>query len=626
MVGSRPPRRSRDWSRRYPPLAVIIVVLILAVFALPSALNLPQANPGQTLEYAPVPGDANSSRPGGNFAGLGLGLGGSGTGSAGSGQSSDAGNGQPPQQALNGVGNIPSNKQCVGNPPRQTEDLMSPPCVAYFNGDNGGATYGGVTRSDVSVLFYFDGNTTVCTASQGANCEQTPIDQYDDMSDPPKSTDHVYTRVLRDWQHYFNARYQTYNRLVHFHVYYSPNGKSSAHYSDSPNDRRADAAANFDLLHPFAVFSQPAFGNADVYTQAMAQKGVLSFGGTNLRTASFFSSFPRLLWGFRPTVDEIAKTYSSYVCTKVVHQPVSFSGNRAWQGHPRKYGFLSTTDPDHPELQSLASQVKKQVEACGVNFGGDVATFPYAGWVQDTKYQPTYAAPNMALFKRDNVTTVLWPAGYETNQSAAADQQKYYPEWMTGGDYLMEGNLNAAAQNRNEWANARAVTPVVPTPKPSNSSAPEVNPDCLEAIQSVHPNISATDAVQACLFYDDIRQMMTGIQVAGPRLSPASVDQGFHAIPRHESSAVFTPACFYDPGDYTCVKDAIAEWFDVNGAQASGSQTGCWRMSEGGRRHIPGSWPGGNVAPLRRATLATSSQDTLTSTSRRRERGVDLRA
>jgi len=62
--------------RRYPPLVMIIVALALAVFALPSALNLPQANPGQTLEYAPVPGNAQSAAQAGNFAGLGLGTGG----------------------------------------------------------------------------------------------------------------------------------------------------------------------------------------------------------------------------------------------------------------------------------------------------------------------------------------------------------------------------------------------------------------------------------------------------------------------------------------------------------------------------------------------------------------------
>src|SRR5581483_5682288 len=114
--------------RRYPPLAASVVALALAVFALPSALNLPQANPGQTLEYAPVPGSSNSGQSG-NFAGLGLGQGG---------QAQGGGLAPPPAPA--GTGSQPSGKQCVGNPPRQTEDPLSPPCVAFYSGNNGGAT------------------------------------------------------------------------------------------------------------------------------------------------------------------------------------------------------------------------------------------------------------------------------------------------------------------------------------------------------------------------------------------------------------------------------------------------------------------------------------------------------
>ena len=43
-------------------------------------------------------------------------------------------------------------KRCVGDPPRQTEDPQSPPCVAYWTGDNGGATWKGVTHTTVTVV------------------------------------------------------------------------------------------------------------------------------------------------------------------------------------------------------------------------------------------------------------------------------------------------------------------------------------------------------------------------------------------------------------------------------------------------------------------------------------------
>ena len=55
------------------------------------------------------------------------------------------------------------------------------------------------------------------------------------------------------------------------------------------------------------------------------------------------------------------------------------------------------------------------------------------------------------------------------------------------------------------------------------------------------------------------------------------------------------PACYYDPGDYTCVKDAAVMWWDPAGTAPTASGAGCWRMMEAGRRYLTGEWPAGNV-------------------------------
>src|SRR5258708_37570124 len=132
--------------RRYPPLASVVLALMLAAFALPSALNLPQANPGQTLEYAPLPGDAAQAEAGA-FAGLGVGSGGTAAGLGDLMASALGPLGLPP-----GQGRHPAGKRCVGSPPRQTEDPLSPPCVGFFEGGNGGATDAGVTGSTLRTL------------------------------------------------------------------------------------------------------------------------------------------------------------------------------------------------------------------------------------------------------------------------------------------------------------------------------------------------------------------------------------------------------------------------------------------------------------------------------------------
>src|SRR5439155_24992015 len=118
-----------------------------------------------------------------------------------------------------GSGTTPQSKRCVGNPPRQTEDPLSPPCAGYFDGDNFGTTYQGVTKDEIRVLWYLDVGGQYLAAD---GFEPAPVKKSQDLGNPPDPNDpddnFVYTRVMRGWQRYFNERFQTYGRFVHFHV------------------------------------------------------------------------------------------------------------------------------------------------------------------------------------------------------------------------------------------------------------------------------------------------------------------------------------------------------------------------------------------------------------------------
>jgi hypothetical protein len=118
---------------------------------------------------------------------------------------------------------------------------------------------------------------------------------------------------------------------------------------------------------------------------------------------------------------------------------------------------------------------------------------------------------------------------------------------------------------------------------------------CFQAYREADPDAPRLDAGLACGFYDDIRQLFTGIQVAGPQLHPSSVDQGFHAIPRVTSEDPSVPACFYELDDYTCTKDAAAWWWDSSAQSPNSSRPGCFRLAEGGRRYIVETWSAGDA-------------------------------
>ncbi len=564
-----------------------MMIGLLAV--MPSALNIPQSTPSETLEYAPVPPEDENQPPpaAGNFSSLGLGSSRGPAGAAGSdGGELDAGGGEIGGRAVKTA----STKRCVGSPPRQTEDPLSPPCVAYFSGDNGGATYQGVTADEVRVLILVPPNNSN-GGWKGAG-ESSPTGKYYDLAEPAKDDDHSFTRYLRAWQRYFNERYQTYGRFVHFWAYYINGGAS-------PEQRRSEAIDNYNKLKPFAVAWPYAQPHAAIYNDVMASKGVLTFSALFGPRAESFRKYPGLLWGYLPSLDEHAKSYAAFICEKVAPHPVEFSGNGD-SGRPRKYGLIYSEAPQESFAKDFVALVKPLIAKCGVTFVAE-RTHPESGTAYDASQQAAgYGAEAMAHFKDKGVTTILWMFGYETTFSRGAAAINYRPEWILTGDLLfVEGNFNGQDQEQSVWRHAAQYT-LMTKMGPLGLSEP-----CRDAYVQADPDIPRTgpDFLFACIFYEELRQLFTGIQVAGSRLNVKSMDKGYHAIPAIRSPDPSVPACYYAPGDYTCVKDGTIFYFDSDYQDENSLNTpGCWRLLDGGERYTAGTWSAGNVMAGRKAT------------------------
>lgn len=566
------------WARNYPPLLAMAVALLLAIAILPSSLNVPQPKTQTTLEFAPVPPEDDEPPPpnSGNFSSLGLGSTGSleEGGLPGGDDLTDV-SVPDPTDLDGGKGRTPLTKKCVGNPPRQTEDPLAPPCVGNFEGDNGGATYQGVTGEEIRILFYMQGFRRYTNRCRDPN-QVTPDGEYFDLAQPPEEGEHCVIRTLRTWQQYFNDRYQTYGRFAHFFVYVSGAG-------DTAEERKADAADNYQRIKPFAVISNASSFQLD-YLASMAKRGVLAFGGSDLRSAEFFRKYPGKIWAYNPTLEIKAKQFSSYICKKVAPFPVVDSGNPGENGKKRVFGLYYTSSSTRKDLQAIAQLVKQQVkDQCGVTFAAE-KTFPNCCYFQDNSTPPTRARQNAADFQAAGVTTIIWPGGLETQLSKAGAAIGYRPEVIVMGDDNIEGDRNGTGQDQSFWDQAWVVTNIV-------AVADVRQQPCFLAYKEADPNADEVEALaDGCAFYNDIRQLFTGIQVAGPKLTPGNVDKGYHAIPPKKSSSPQVPACFYEPADYTCVKDAMVEQWDPGACD-----DGAYVMIEGGQRYFAEIWPDGNI-------------------------------
>lgn len=575
---------SSGWALRYPPMLSMLAGLLIAVLVMPSALNLPQNNPTQTVEFAPVPPEDSDDPPPpeGNFDQLGLGSsegieGDGGPGGDGAGSTTSL----PQAVAPPGNATTPPGLRCVEG--RQTEDPLSPPCVAFFEGDNFGDTYQGVSGDEINFLVYVDGVINDLNGSRGSEVRPSRT-YYDLVNDPPEPDEHVIVRVMRGWQQYFNTRYQTYGRFVHFYVYFSGSDRS-------PESRRADAADNFKRIEPFSVIVDAGFdGGGDAYLDSMLKRGVVNFGSFPGQSATFYSRFPKLLWGFLPSLEIQAEQYADVLCKKYIgdpNDPFPVDHSTTMNGDARKFGLVYTVDKGYPGLREFKDRVVERFEACGGTIA-ETATFPQAGFAVSSSQSPRYATDAMARFSAAGVTTIIWPGGLESNFSKAAANLRYYPEWILAGDGLLDAEFPNQVQDQTVWSNAVVV---------SNQSFSPEDPSrqlCFQAYRSIDPDAPRRDVdTYACDYYNSLRQMFIGIQVAGPRLGPTSIDKGFHAIPAVPSDNAQVPACFYLPNDYTCVKDVVLGDYDPAGREGS-SAPACYKFAEG-RRYLTSEIPGGNA-------------------------------
>jgi hypothetical protein len=576
-------RDTSEQVRRFGPLTFLLVAAAIAFLVLPSTLTLPNPSPSAQEEIAPVPPTrAKINPPVSNFTSLNSGTTGNGLGTGGGVLPT-----LPPVKLPPGASHTPADEfACVGG--RQTEDFLSPTCVPFFIGENGGATYQGVTATEVRVIMYFSPFGTLNT-SQGTSTP--PYNKIIDVDKPPSSNEHPAIHSMRAWQKFFNKRYASYHRKVHVFVQF---GSYDSRNVQTAGSQAQDAALAYNKYHPFAVVNYSSFGNGNFYNTYMAEHGVLNFGSVAGRSASVYKHANGKQWGFKPPIEYSAAQYANFVCNSIVNKPVSdAAGTVAAQvGKPRKFGFLYTTDPAFEGMtdQALLSMelIKKQ---CGISY--ITKTYDHNSYSVDNERTPDYAVQIALDFQTAGVTTILWPAGYEDKISAAMNPLNYYPEFVLGDDDQHASNNGESFQNQKVWAHAWIVTSQVYDPPPNKRI-------CAIEYRTVDPGAPSSDVQNfACDYYNDLRQLWTGIQVAGPVLTPQTLDQGFHAIPIVESTDPRLPTCFYLPNDYTCVKDSTIEHWD-GAAQSEGSRNpGCWRMVRDGKRYLPGKFPKTNLMQMK---------------------------
>jgi hypothetical protein len=493
-----------------------------------------------------------------------------------------------------GIG-VDPDLQCVGNPPRQTFDPYSPPCVPFYDGDNGGATAPGVTANEIRVLVYMQGNINYTSGSDPSN-RTAPGNQIYDLREPVEQCrqrhsgsagcDHLTVRALRVWQDYFDRRFQTYGRSVRLFVQFTEG------VGITPERQRADWALALEQVDPFAVV--PLFDVADTsivpYLEAVEAAGRVAFTQGELFSDQLLDTLAPHLWSWNPSVDILAANYASEVCAQVVGQPPTRAGlvtgdpySLVFEPSPRRLGLLWTTSPEHRNLARAAEVVREAVGNCGGSFVEE-ASFNECCLAHDGGDLPDEALRAMREMRLAGVTTILWPGGINGNMPRAATALNYEPEWVLMGDGSLDNSAAIFFSAASPAFNGRAGVVTHRVPERAGDT-----PTCERAFREIDKAYADSDLSYTCEYYRPLFLAFMAIQVAGPNLAVSQVDQGLRAIPA-TTGAPDLAATSFTSDDRSYVDDATAEWWDATAVE----QRGCYRTIGGGGRHPVGGWPDHN--------------------------------
>ena len=435
--------------------------------------------------------------------------------------------------------------------------VWTPPCVAPFNGKNGGATARGVTADTINVAYYVTSDATLNTAvRQEGGCGTTAC-----------TADYV--NAYLDW---FSSYFQFYGRRLHV-TFISGSG--------ADNDitaARHDADTIAGRSPPvFAALNGPREAGA-AYALELEKHGIMCFCTVSL-PQTFYAAHSPYVWSWYMASSQAYVHRAEYIGKRLARRRAAWAGSSAMKARNRSFGLVWFDD----ELGSYGPGVdffKKQLAKYGVALA---STIRYVG-VEGCQ---TDAAKIVLQLMQADVTSVMFAGDplCPISLTKAAHAAGATWEWLISGSYLTDTNFFARLYDQDQWSRAFGVSLEAPL---------AADGDWFQIYKQVRPEgIPKLDALDA------LRQLIvfaTGIQMAGAKLTPWTFRAGM-ARTRPSGGTVTVPRISYGPKvvqgtamwDATATDDMAEIWWDQSASVDD--VTGWYRYVRGGHRYRWGSWP-----------------------------------
>ena len=460
-------------------------------------------------------------------------------------------------------------------------------CVDKFNGNNGGATYRGVTADAIKIVIRK-------TADSGGPSAQT-VDQANKAAGRASRTEYLQF-VDKYWLPYFNKMYELYGRKVVFVEYGSTqsNGVDEAQ-SKGKDGACADADTIASSIKAFGdLLFTTGFQESQPFAECAKEKGgiwvplgapyypegaIPDPKGVNLTGVSYRSWDP-YVWSTVMNCEQIAYDVAEYMGKRLNNRLAKWAKDPAYQKEKRVFG---TYVPDNPGYQHC---VNVNESTFASKYGGKIAwrhNYPL-----DVSRFPDQAAQAVLEFQSHGVTTLINACDTISTElmTTAANRNGWGPEWLLIGVATQDTNGSARTFDQTEVGGHMF-------------GMSQLGPDALtlakgsepyEAFARANPGVSPPQgSLQA---YWPMVHIFNMLQAAGPILTPANIAAAAHRLAPGGGAKGAVGTWSMAKG-HTEIIDSREIYWDANVPKDKSGDggTGAYIETYGGRRFASGQWP-----------------------------------
>ena len=345
-----------------------------------------------------------------------------------------------------------------------------------------------------------------------------------------------------------------------------------------PEQSREDAKSAISAHKPFAII-----GGGNEWDDVAVGAKTLKVTGRPA-TDAFFKERRPYLWGPITGATTNSRFLAGYTKSRLYNKKSVNTGDVRTASKTRVLGVIHM---DQPEINRVKDEFLAMLKSRGVS----VKSRAVVGYEPKLSTIAVQARNIVAQLMTEGVTTILMLMDPIAVQfiSQAADQQSWRPEWITNTLGLMDWSLGPRTfMSREQALNTFGISVFWPSKQIREKDTEE-----YKAWKAINPGEDVPSDWLS--WYRSFKVFFRGLAVAGPELTPSSVEAGYHALCAPcRRVASYMPLTGYGPGDYTAVDDAHLQRYDPDAPDYAAAEEswengqppkGAYVYENGGKRY-----------------------------------------